>query len=380
MVAIPARPRAAWVCGSLALLLGQGLSGCSSDASPGSAASGGASAVAGAGGASAGTGTAGAPISAGAPGAGAANTVGGAGAGGSTPGQAGASNAGAAGSAGNGVAGAGSAGSAGSGNAGSAGSAGGNCAGNAVSLSANGTGSASDAAHARVEIDLQSDLPIGNTDRTVEFWAYIKPTDWLGEKNEVYVYGSPGSTNTAFGLDFGTNSVAGMPSNHATLNPYTNGNFTIDSTADLGVSSAAAQWLHVAMSWDGTTFKTYVNGDLKISKTNAGSMLATTSSALTMGCNPPINNCFNGLFDELRVWNVARSASDIKATFGKSLSGKEIGLVGYWKFDEAPGSTTAADAVTASGHAAHIGQLMADSSALRPTFVTAAPPAPLTCP
>lgn len=378
MVAIRRRSRAAWVCGTWALAFGISVNACSGDASP-SRAVGGASPVAGAGGASAGANAAGTLNSSGAPSAGATSTAGGAGSGGVT-GQAGAASAGVAGSAAgaSGAAGAGAAGSAGA--SGSAGTSSGNCAGNAVSLSANGTGSASDAARARVELDLGGDLPIANGNRTVEFWAYIKPTDWLGEKNELYVYGSPGSTNTAFGLDFGTNSVAGMPNNHATLNPYTNGNFTIDSTADLGVSSAAAQWLHVAMSWDGTTFKTYVNGDLKISKTNAGGMLATTSSVLTLGCNPPINNCFNGLFDELRVWNVARSATEIKASFGKSLSFMEAGLVGYWKFDEAPGATAAADSVSATGHTAHPGQLLAESSALRPTFVTASPPAPIACP
>ena len=276
----------------------------------------------------------------------------------------------------------GSAGAAGSGAAGASGGTA-NCAGNAISLSANGTGTASDAARARVSIDMMADLPIGNAHRTVEFWAYIKPTDWLGEKNEIYVYGSPMSanaTNTAFGLDFGTNPVLGMPTNHATLNPYTNGSFTIDSTADLGVTSASAQWLHVAMSWDGTSYKTYVNGDLKITKTDGTTMLATASTPLTMGCNPPIFNCFNGYFDELRVWNVDRSAADIKANYNKPSLGTEAGLVGYWKFNEAPGASSAADSVTSAGHTAHAGQLLAQADNQKPTFVTPTPAAPLICP
>ena len=293
--------------------------------------------------------------------------------------QAGAANGGG-GAGGNAAAGAGNAGSAG--NAGASGGAAGStsCAGNAVSLGANGSGTASDAAHSRVVIDLLTDLPIGNAHRTVEFWAYIKPTDWLGEKNEVYVYGSPGTTNTAFGLDFGTNPVAGMAGNHATLNPYTNGSFTEDSTADLGITSAAAQWVHIAMTWDGAALKTYVDGEPRLSKSNAGAMLATTSSVLTLGCNPPINNCFNGYFDELRVWNVDRSATDLKANFDKSLKGNEAGLVGYWKFDEVPGTASAADSVSAAGHTAHTGQLMAEAAGQKPTFITPSPPVPIKCP
>jgi len=268
------------------------------------------------------------------------------------------------------------------GNAGAAGSAGGpkNCAGNAISLASNGTGTASDAARARVEIDLQSDLPVGNAPRTIEFWLYVKPSDWLGEKNEIYVYGSPGTTNTAFGLDFGTNAVTGMPDNHATLNPYTNGSFTVDSQNDLGVSSANSQWLHVAMSWDGSSFRTYVNGDAKIVKTDGSALLATTSSALTLGCNPPIFNCFNGYFDELRVWNVARTAVDIKANYARSLAGNDAGLVGYWKFDEAPGATSAKDSVSIPGHTMHVAALQAATTAQQPAFITPDAPAPILCP
>lgn len=253
------------------------------------------------------------------------------------------------------------------------------CAGGAISLSANGTGTMSDAARARVVIDMMSDLPIGNSDRTIEFWAYIKPTDWIGERNEIFVYGV-GGTLQQLGLDFGTNPVTGMPNNHATLNPYTDGIFDSDDGTYLGITSAMTQWVHIAMTWDGTTLRTYVNGVARLATMAAGKMLATTTSPLTMGCNPPYFGCFNGLFDELRVWNVARSADDITASYDKALVGNETGLVGYWKFNDAPGSTTAADSVTTAGHTAHAGQLMYATDGGTPTFVTPDPPAPVACP
>jgi hypothetical protein len=58
--------------------------------------------------------------------------------------------------------------------------------------------------------------------------------------------------------------------------------------------------------------------------------------------------------------------------------GNETGLVGYWKFDEASGTTTA-DAVTTAGHTAHNGTLKADTTAHDPTFVTPPVPLPLVC-
>jgi hypothetical protein len=250
-----------------------------------------------------------------------------------------------------------------------------------LSLSANATGSAADTAYAHVEVDLKTDLPTGNSKRTVEFWAFIKSTDWVGEKNEVYYYGGSASA-ASFGLDFGTNNVAGSSTNHATLNPFTGTGFTEDSTKDLGITSANDQWVHIAMVWDGTNLLTYVNGALKITTVSSSSgvtALATAQSVLTIGCNPSNQNCFNGEFSEFRVWSVARNASDIQSTFNKALTGKETSLVGYWKFDEAPGATSAADSVTTAGHVAHPGALKGSGSAL-PVFLPATRAVPLVCP
>jgi hypothetical protein len=253
-----------------------------------------------------------------------------------------------------------------------------NCAGNAISLSANGTGMASDAAQARVLINLMADTPTGNAKRTIEFWAYIKPTDWMGERNQVVYSGSAG-TNTTFGLDFGTNAVAGMAGNHATLDPFTNGDISVDSTAYLGITSANAQWVHIALTWDGTTMKTYVNGASRIMSTAAGT-LATGNGPLVIGCNPGNSFCFNGMFDELRVWKVARTDAEIMTNHTKVLVGNEPDLIGYWKFDEAPGAATAADSATTAGHTAHAGMLTATTAADRPTFLTPNPPVPIVCP
>ena len=268
--------------------------------------------------------------------------------------------------------------------AGSGGNAGGSggaasCAGRSLALLANGTSENSDAAYSRVVIELGSALPIGNTKRTVEFWAYIKSTDWVGEKNEIYYYGTSGMV-TAFGLDFGTNAVPGGTSNHATLNPFTDGGFNVDSTADLGITSTTDQWVHIAMVWDGSALLTYANGKLGITSPGSGgtTMLATGAGPLVIGCNPENKGCFNGWFDEFSVWNVARTAAELKDNYTHPRSGNEAGLVGYWKFDDAPGSMSAADSVKSG--TAHAGTLMAADMTKLPTFAVPPKPLPLVCP
>jgi hypothetical protein len=257
------------------------------------------------------------------------------------------------------------------------------CAARVMSLSSNGTGSAADTAYAHVEVDMKTDLPIGNSPRTVEFWAFIKTTDWVGEKNEIYYIGpATGATSAStFGLDFGTNDVTGSTTNHATLNPFTNG-LNDDTGADLGINSSTNQWVHVAMTWDQTALVTYVNGLPKITNnaTTAVPKLNTAQSTLYIGCNPTNKNCFNGELAEFSVWNVARSAADILADYKKPLVGNETGLVGYWKFDDAAGATIAADSVTTSGHTAHNGTLTADTTAHDPTFSSPTLAVPLVCP
>ena len=182
-------------------------------------------------------------------------------------------------------------------------------------------------------------------------------------------------------MDFGTNPVTGMASNHATLDPFTDGGFSDDSTNNLGINSSSDQWVHIAMVWDGTNLITYVNGQAKITAAGTGGItaLATAQSILTIGCNPTNNQCFNGLFDEFQVWNVARTATEIQNSYKKPLVGNETGLVGYWKFDEASGTTTADAVSTAGGHTAHNGTLKADTTAHNPTFVTPPVPLPLVC-
>jgi hypothetical protein len=369
------------VCSTLLALAALG-PGCSpgSDGATGAGGSAGNSTSA-SGGAS---GSGGAPGSGGASASGGASGSGGASASGGASGAGGASGSGGDGSGGANGTGADAAGTdsppasdGGGGNGGAKG-----CAGNAVSLAANGTGMASDAAQAHVLMNLMGDLPIGNAQRTVEFWAYIKPTDWVGERNAIYIYGPQTAPASTFGLDFGSFAVTGMAGNHATLNPVTNGGFNDDSRNDLGITSTAAQWVHIAMTWEGTAVKTYVNGTLRITSpgNNGITMLATLASPLSVGCNPNNKACFNGLFDEFRIWKVARTEAEISANYKKSLGGDDPNLVGYWKFDEAPGAAMAADAVSTAGHTGHPGLLMAATPAQRPTFVTPDPPAPVSCP
>jgi hypothetical protein len=46
---------------------------------------------------------------------------------------------------------------------------------------------------------------------------------------------------------------------------------------------------------------------------------------------------FKGLIDELKVWNIALTAEEINYEKTNRPTGNEVGLIGYWNFDEATG-------------------------------------------
>ena len=48
----------------------------------------------------------------------------------------------------------------------------------------------------------------------------------------------------------------------------------------------------------------------------------------------PTQSSFVGQIDEVRIWNIARTAIDIYSDMNRKLNGDEPGLVAYWKFDE----------------------------------------------
>lgn len=48
---------------------------------------------------------------------------------------------------------------------------------------------------------------------------------------------------------------------------------------------------------------------------------------------------YQGMMDEVKIWNVALTETEIQTQMTKKLSGSEPGLIGYWDFDESDGTT-----------------------------------------
>ncbi|MRX48551.1 LamG domain-containing protein [Pedobacter puniceum] len=98
-------------------------------------------------------------------------------------------------------------------------------------------------------------------------------------------------------------------------------------------------WQHVAFTYDvvSKTITIYRNG-LAVSTTIwNGTITGSTNNSLTLSA---ASEAYNGMMDEVRIWNICRSAAQILANYNTTVPINSSGLVAYYKFDEGSGATT----------------------------------------
>lgn len=102
------------------------------------------------------------------------------------------------------------------------------------------------------------------------------------------------------------------------------------------------KWTHVVGTYDGATFRVYIDGQLASSASNAFT-LVTPSGVLTLGASLQASDeFFNGRLQDVRLYNRAISAAEIAAIYG---------LIGHWKFNEGSGTALADSSGAGAGAA-----------------------------
>ena len=104
-------------------------------------------------------------------------------------------------------------------------------------------------------------------------------------------------------------------------------------------------WHHAAATYDGQTWRLYLDGSLDRSLSLASARAPRSDSIQRTALGSALNSSgtaagyFMGRIDEARIWNVVRSSAQILQSASQELSGPQGGLVARFGLDEGSGTT-----------------------------------------
>jgi len=169
-------------------------------------------------------------------------------------------------------------------------------------------------------------------DFTVSVWVKIPSADQPDTgfpDNDILAKWNPGVSGYPYTIRYCDGKIFAAK--------YDGTNFpSITSTVSLNDD----QFHHVSFVKGGGTLYLYIDGVLDGSVPDTTTSTTMNSSDLIIGSRGGVQNFFNGVIDELRIWrNVARTAEQIQANMHQTLNGDETGLTAYYQFDHTSGTT-----------------------------------------
>jgi len=178
-----------------------------------------------------------------------------------------------------------------------------------------------------------TDSPSLNPADAFTLEAWINAEEWA---NDIWagciISKEAGSPDEGYSLRCGANGRVGF-------------NMSVDGTWQEANSSEILglnTWYHVAGVYDGATMKLYLNGGLITTTDISGSFSPSTGGLMNIGENPTWNNrYFQGVLDEVRIWETARTQQEIIDNMSIELIGNESGLAAYYNFNEGTGNMAA---------------------------------------
>jgi hypothetical protein len=218
------------------------------------------------------------------------------------------------------------------------------CVGSPVTLSAGGTSSGN-----AIDFDGSNDNIVIPNNAAFNFTSQYTAESWINLRS--YQYGTiiakfeDDNNNRGWMVNIGETGAPTVHVVHSRLGTWTN-----PIQWNSGFQPALNTWYHIAVVFDASLstnqIKLYVNGALAAQTSWAYTITPNAANMYIGGYDNPGNGVnggangrfFNGRLDEVRVWNVARTAAQISANYNQVISTPQSGLVAAYSFSENAGN------------------------------------------
>ncbi|MBI5100222.1 MAG: laminin G domain-containing protein [Nitrospirae bacterium] len=175
-----------------------------------------------------------------------------------------------------------------------------------------------------VEMTGSSVGDFGSAPFTVDFWMYAAsdPT------SNAYLIGkSCPNCGAGWDLRFDNSTISVVGVNGWSVNFWSNPSVTVGA------------WHHIALAATGSSITLYIDG--AVSASNPRSAISSTVSPFRIGDNPDYGgSAFNGLVDEVEIFDRALSLAEIQAIYNAGTAGKcrsctppPSGMISWWGGD-----------------------------------------------